>query len=366
MKSKRKIAVIAEFICNYGGIEKEILNFLESEKCDLYVGLYDAPKTYEKFKEYRPKVIMRKKLPAPFNSMYLRWKFRRLKLGKYDGFLIFGFHSIAAARNNRPAVWRSTQPLSYLYGWDGSQQEKMNSYLYRGNFFKKKLVNFYLFLLRRLDQKDVNYLKIILANSNNVLERLKKVYPGSKIKIVFPSVNIEKFRYLGQKNYYLSVCRLTGDKNADKIVSAFQKMPNKNLIVVGDGPQRAKLEKMAEKHKNIQIKGAVSEEELIRLYGNCIATIYASLREDFGMGPIESMASGKPAIAINDAGFKETILNGKTGMLIKSPEPKEIMLAVKKMTPSVSIKMRKACEERSKIFSNQIYASKILEAFDEK
>jgi len=366
MKQK-KIALIAEFIANPGGIEKEILNFLQAyPETDVYVGYYDPKNTYPEFKNYKIKPLFKKRLPAGINTFYQRHFYRNLKLKGYDAFLLFGFHTIAAARHNKPAVWRSTQPLSYLYGWDGSDVEKHNVNL-SASPIKKIIIKPYLSLLKRQDQKDIKHVSKILGNSKNVKDRLSKVYPkkAKDISVVFPSVNVSRFRWKSQGNNYLSVSRLTGDKNVDKIIKAFQTLPGKKLTIVGDGPQKYNLEALAKDHKNIQLLGFVSEKKLQDLYGSCIATISATDLEDFGMGPIESMSAGKPAIAVNAAGFKETILPNKTGILIPSSHPKEIARAVTSLTAAKAKSMRKACEKRAKEFSNEVYVEKIISAINQ-
>tara|TARA_Y100000310_G_scaffold299526_1_gene334456 strand:- start:842 stop:1948 length:1107 start_codon:yes stop_codon:yes gene_type:complete len=364
----KKIAIIAEFIANPGGIEKEILNFLEAHpKTDVYVGHYDPENTYKEFKNYNIRPLFKKRLPPMINTLYQRRFYRKLKLKGYDAFLLFGFHTIAAARHNKPAVWRSTQPLSYLYGWDGSDVEKHNVNLYGENILKKLLITPYLTLLKNQDQRDIMHVSKILGNSKNVKNRLANVYPKKTkdIRVVFPSVNITRFRWSKQGAHYLSVSRLTGDKNVDKIIKAFHQLPGKKLVVVGDGPQRPALERLAKNHKNIQLLGFVSEKKLQDLYGTAIATISATDLEDFGMGPIESMSAGKPAIAVNAAGFKETILPNKTGVLIPSSAPEHIAQAVRSLTPEKAKRMRKACEARAKEFSNEVYVKGVLDALEQ-
>ena len=105
-------------------------------------------------------------------------------------------------------------------------------------------------------------------------------------------------------------------------------------------------------------------KELIELYGNCIATVFASLYEDLGMVALESMAAGKPVIASGDKGFRETVIDKKTGLLIK-PTVENIIKAVEWMTPERAKEMRKACEERAKDFSEEKFIEGIRKAIEE-
>lgn len=352
-----KIAIITEFLYNFGGIEKSILSLTKGLErkgigVDIYSGIYDSEKTFPEFKKFKIKSFKKEKLPAAINSIYLRWKFSRLRLKGYDAFVFFGFHSIAAAKNNTPNCWWATQPLSYLYGWGGSGTNKQELIgLKKMYFVNRVLIKVYLSILSFIDKKNIKYVDKILPISENVRKRLQKAYPNKKIaEAVYPPVDINRFKYISTEDYYLSVSRLSPEKNVDKIIMAFKKMPDKKLFIVGMGPERDKLLKLAENNKNIKFLGFVEESELVKLFGKCCATIYFSNGEDFGMGPIESMAAGKPSIAINEAGFKETIIHNKTGLLI-GPDVEDIVNAVKYLTKKRVKKMKTSCENRAKFFS---------------
>ena len=98
--------------------------------------------------------------------------------------------------------------------------------------------------------------------------------------------------------------------------------------------------------------------------GRCVATIYIPRDEDFGMAPIESMAAGKPVIAVAEGGLLETVVDGETGILIKAdPSPDDVMQAVQKMPPERSKDMREACERRAKQFDKDVFINKIREVF---
>jgi len=360
-----KIAIITEFLYNFGGIEKSILSLVKGlEKknihFDIYSGIYDPEKTFPEFKGYNINSFRVKKLPPAINALYLRWKFNRLKLKGYDYFVFFGFHTIAAAKNNQPNCWWATQPLSYLYGWEGKMNKQEIIELKNAYSINNYFIKIYLNFLRFIDQKNIKNVNEILAISENVQKRLQNAYPNKEIsQIVYPPVDIKRFKYISTGDYYLSVSRLSPEKNVDKIIQAFNQMPTKKLLVVGSGPDKDKLIKLAKYSKNIQFLGFVEEEELRKLFGKCCAAIYFSKGEDFGMGPIESMAAGKPSIALDDAGFKETIIHKKTGLLI-GPNIEDIVTAVKYLNKKRSEEMRKSCEKRAKDFSEERFIQGII------
>ena len=199
----------------------------------------------------------------------------------------------------------------------------------------------------------VRRMDLVIANSQNVRKRIKK-YLGLESIVIYPPCDTEKFKFLGQRDYYLSTARVDPLKRVDLIVKAFLKMPDKNLIVISGGSDLPKIQKMAKGAKNIKILGWVTEEKLRELIGNCIATIYIPRDEDFGISPVESMAAGKPVIGVKEGGLLETIVDGETGILIPSePDEKDIIKAVQTLTPKLALSLRKACEQRAKLFDTQ-------------
>jgi len=104
----------------------------------------------------------------------------------------------------------------------------------------------------------------------------------------------------------------------------FVKNKNIKLVVVGSGNMKKEIEELSKKYKNVELKGFVSDEELINLYANCLATVYVPINEDLGYAPQESSASGKAVIGSNEGGLKETVVNGKTGFLIDDVSPEKI------------------------------------------
>ena len=106
--------------------------------------------------------------------------------------------------------------------------------------------------------------------------------------------------------------------------------------------------------------GWTSEEELLKLMGNAIASIYIPLDEDFGISPVESMAAGKPVIGVREGGLLETVVHGETGFLIPSnPSEEDLIEAVQKMGPETAGTMRRPCETRARQFDKKIFVEKI-------
>ena len=160
--------------------------------------------------------------------------------------------------------------------------------------------------------------------SNFIKNRVKKYY-NSDSKIIYPPVNANKFIIspnIGE--YYLIVGRLVPYKKFDLAIEAFNDL-GKQLIIVGTGPELFKLKKIAK--NNIKFLGLVSDDYLSVLYSRAKALIFPQ-EEDFGIVPLEAMASGRPVIAYRSGGAVETIIEGKTGIFFDEQNTESLIKAI--------------------------------------
>ena len=126
--------------------------------------------------------------------------------------------------------------------------------------------------------------------------------------------------------YVLCVSRLLPYKNVDAVVRAFGCLGTEQLVVVGEGPDRRRLEALA--GTNVHFVGSASEAELRWLYANAQCLVTASY-EDFGLTPLEAAAFGIPTAALRFGGFLDTIRENRTGVYFDAPEPSQIASAVR-------------------------------------
>ena len=137
-----------------------------------------------------------------------------------------------------------------------------------------------------------------------------------------------------ENGYFLSVSRLVGAKNVDLIVEVCKKL-NLPLKIVGTGREMQALKELATRNKKqetrnkIEFLGEVDDKNLIDLYQNCRAVIFAASQEDFGIVPVEAMAAGKPVIALAEGGVLETVVDGKTGVYFDWATPESLTIAIK-------------------------------------
>jgi len=206
------------------------------------------------------------------------------------------------------------------YAWEPYLDRRLDSsnpLMKAGN----SLLLHYLRLWDRLASDRVDY---YIANSHNVAAKIGKYY-RREAAVVHPPVDVDRFPVIdGPGDYFLVVSRLVAYKRVELAVEAFTKL-GLPLKIVGDGPLREKLERMA--GPNIQFMGYARDEELPRLVGGCKALIFPG-EEDFGMVPVEAMAAGRPVIGLRRGGLLESVVDGKTGILFSDPTAASLMEAV--------------------------------------
>lgn len=205
-------------------------------------------------------------------------------------------------------------------------------------------------------------IKTVVANSENVRGRLKR-HLNREAQVIHPPCNIERFHWEGQGDYYLSTARLEPLKRVEIVVEAFKKMPEKRLMVASGGSELERLKTLAGGAANIRFTGWIDEEELQRLAGNAIATLYMARDEDFGMSPVESMAAGKPVIGAAEGGLLETVVPEKTGLLIPA-DPEAVVEAVEALPPARAAAMRSGCEARAARFSTDRFRQAVRGVVD--
>ena len=170
--------------------------------------------------------------------------------------------------------------------------------------------------LRVWDYAAAQRVDYFIANSGSVKQKIKKYY-GRDSEVIYPFVELERFGKgatpdavdPAQPGYFLVVSRLAAWKRIDIVIGACNqlKLP---LVIVGEGPDRARLERMA--GPTVEFRGRLSDEGVVECYQGAGALIFPQ-REDFGITPLEAMASGRPVVAYRAGGALETILPGETG-----------------------------------------------------
>jgi glycosyltransferase involved in cell wall biosynthesis len=179
--------------------------------------------------------------------------------------------------------------------------------------------------MRLYDVSTAPRVDVFVANSQHVARRIWKRY-RRRAHVVYPPVDISRFSVQHDKeDYFLTMSRLVSYKRMDLLVRAFNEMPGKQLYVIGDGPERDRLERLA--GPNVEVLGYQPDEAVAHYMENAQAFVFAA-EEDFGIVPVEAQACGTPVIAYGRGGATETVVEGKTGLFFESQDVAAVRTAV--------------------------------------
>lgn len=196
----------------------------------------------------------------------------------------------------------------------------------RLGWFKRWLIPLALSRLRVWDVASSPRVDAFLANSAHVARRIRAYY-GREARVVHPPVEAARFQPVKRPgDHYLIASALVPYKRIDRAIAAFNEM-KKPLIIVGQGPEYGRLKRLA--GPTITFKSNVNDEEYLSLYATCRAFIFPG-EEDFGITPLEAMASGRPVIAFGKGGARETVVDGRTGLFFAEPTPQSLAQAVQR------------------------------------
>ena len=334
--------------------ERLILMMAKSLNADLASGFF-SKWSFDLRKEW-----FKGKIISISNEVFKKW-FRHFKLKfaflfktkflKDYETVIFSWDSISAVRNcskNMKKIYYCHTPPRYLY-------DLKEIYIKKVPFLLRPAFLFVSYIFRKMYERDISKMDLILTNSINTQKRIKK-FLWIDSKILYPPVDLDEFKFISQKDYYLSFARLSDAKRVDKVVEAFKKLPDKKLVIIywENDPQREKIFDLAKDCKNIEFKTLPWNVGFTDYVGNCIATIYIPIDEDFWMSPVESMAAGKPVLWVNEGWLKETVIDKKTWVLIPEwAKIEDIIEAVEYLTSE-------KCETRARDFSLEEFKNKLI------
>lgn len=209
------------------------------------------------------------------------------------------------------------------YAWDLYHHYLHESGLERG--CKGAIARLCLHYIRLWDQQAAQRVDVYLAISRFVARRLQKTY-GRTAEVIYSPVDTDFFQLAKEKeDFYVAASRMVPYKKLDLIVDAFAQMPHRQLIVIGDGPERKKIE--AKAGPNVRCLGAVDDETLRSYLQRAKAFVFAAV-EDFGVLPVEAMSCGTPVIAFGRGGVLETVKEGCSGCFFDEQTAASLVHAV--------------------------------------
>jgi len=330
-ENKRRVAIVHDWLPLYGGAERVLEQILALHPdADLYSIVDFIPKGERKFlldKAVTTSFIQ--KLPGAkrFYRSYLPLMplaIEQFDLSRYD-LVISSSYAVAKGILTGPDQLHICYCHSPIrYGWDLQSQ-----YLEHVGARSRLIVwaaRILLHYIRMWDLRTSHGVNSFIANSAFVARRIKKVY-GREARVIFPPVDTSAFTLDPNKeDFYVTASRMVSYKRIDLIVEAFNRMPDKKLIVIGTGPDFQTLKARA--GPNVQMVGYQHAADFISYMQRARAFIFAA-EEDFGIVPIEAQACGTPVIAYARGGVTETVLSGETGVFFKEQTSASLQAAVR-------------------------------------
>jgi glycosyltransferase involved in cell wall biosynthesis len=324
------LAVAHPFLYTRGGAERVVLEIARHFEAKIFCSRFAPENTFPEFRELDVEVLKTRASVAVPSFLPVRvrdaveagFKFYNRRLGDFDVVNAHGTPSEWVRHRNGPVVWYCHSPNREafdLYKWRMSKRRLHQKALYWS------MVQPY----RIIESRVVPKIEHVFANSNNTRQRLK-TYLNRDAVVLNPCVNPDDFKAGDYGKYFFYPSRIAPEKRFEYAIKAFRgfkkKHPGWRLVIAG-ALMRERSEHVAYAAEVKRMLGGdgemildVSHERLIELFSGCSAVLYTPVNEDFGIVPLEALASSKPCIAVNEGGPREVILDNVNGFLVNSEE----------------------------------------------
>lgn len=360
-----KVAIVHDWLTLKGGAEACLEEFLRLyPQADLFCAVDFLPEHERGFlKGHRITTSFVQRLPgaAKHYRTYLPFMpvaIEQLDVTSYD--LVLS-SSAAVAKGiitgpDQVHIAYTHSPIRYA--WDLQHQYLAEAGLSRG--MKSRLVRAILHYIRLWDTRTASGVDEFIANSHFIGRRIRKVY-GRKSTVIYPPVNLDRFTPAGAHgDIYVTMSRMVPYKRIPLIVEAFAAMPDRQLVVIGDGPEMPAVRAAA--GANVTILGKQSDAVVVDYLQRAKAFLFAA-EEDFGIAPIEAQACGTPVIAYGKGGVLETIRGedgpGQTGVFFREQTVSAIVAAVDHLDRRLDAITPEACRANAERFSTPRFCREI-------
>ncbi len=362
---EHKVAIVCDWLVTYAGAERVLEQFLEIyPEADVFCLVDFLPEkqraflhgknVYTTFLQHLPFVRHHYRAYLPLMPLAVE----QINVHGYD-IVISSSHCVAKGVITGPDQLH----ISYVhtpvrYAWDMTFSYLQDAGLDHG--LKGGIAKLLLHYLRIWDCRTAFGVDAYIANSRFIARRIKKIY-GRDAVVIHPPVDVDKFPLCTEKsNYYLTASRLVSYKKVDLIVEAFRLMPEKKLVVIGDGPQHQAVMRRAT--QNIRMLGYQSDAVLRTYMQHARAFVFAA-EEDFGITPVESMACGTPVIAYGKGGVRDSVVDGVTGCFFPHQTVESICDAVQRFE-ATDLKPED-CRRQAEKFQTKYFREKLLKKVKE-
>jgi glycosyltransferase involved in cell wall biosynthesis len=361
--TKLNTAIIHEWLVNYAGSERVVESFTNIWQDAPVYALVDFLDDSQreiilKGKQANTSFIQHLPLARKKHRYYLPLFPKAIEsfdLSDYD-LIISSSHAVAkGVKKNKDQLHITYCHSPMRYAWDQGE-----NYL-RG--FKGSVAKAFIGYLRKWDLKSADRVDYFIANSKHIAGKIKKIY-NRNADVIYPPVDTDKCKTSNTKeDFYLTASRMVPYKRLDLVIESFNKMPDKKLIVIGSGPEKDKLKRIA--GKNIEILSHQPPETLLDYMAKAKAFVFAA-EEDFGIIIVEAMAFGTPVIAWNGGGVRESVKDKVTGILYDEQNAESIIEAVKTYEQKIDLFESSVIRNHAEQFSRKNFEEKIKQYVNDK
>jgi glycosyltransferase involved in cell wall biosynthesis len=349
MRSKPRIAFVVDALPAMGGGEKTLMTALEIfPHADVFTLIYNKG-AFRKTPIANKQIITSYLDKLPFAQAHHRLllplmpsAIERFDFCKYDVIVSFSYAVAHGVHINN-----GTRHISYTYtpmryAWSDINIDGTHSR-------KNPMLNWVLDNFRTWDKAAASRVHEFAAISQGIAKRIQSSYQRGS-RLIYPPVEIERFHPNGGRgNYFVTLSRLVAHKRIDLIIEAFS-MLNLPLKIIGDGPQRKKLQRHAT--PNIEFLGYQPDEVVAQLVSKALGFVCAA-EEDFGIAIVEAQAAGCPVIAYKAGGALETVTAGMTGLFFEEQSAVSLIDAIQRFNESAPCFRQSDLVENARRFSKE-------------
>lgn len=323
-----KTALVHDWLITLGGAEKVLAELWKLFPSKIHTLLYDT-KRCQSLPFGKKDVVPSCLQIVPFAlqayrffPMFFPYAIEKIDLS-YAQCILSSSHAVAKGIKHR----EDQLHISYCYTPMRYAWDLRETYLAPYRNWQRKLYSYFLDRLQNWDRNSAPRVDLFLTISHYVAQRIQTHY-GRKAQVIYPPVCVEKGRLaLHKESFYVTHSRLVPYKNIDLLIGAFRLLPDRQLLIVGEGPHKAALQKQAP--SNVIFAGFVEEKELWSILSQARAYLFAA-EEDFGMGVVEAQACGIPVIALGKGGAVETVKEGMSGLFFLQNTCQSVVEAIKR------------------------------------
>jgi len=353
-----KVALVHDWLTNYGGAEKIIESFHRVfPTAPVYTVFYDQSRLPESFNDLDIRTSFLQKVPFGYKKhqwflQFMPLAVEQFDLSEYD--LVLSSSTCCAKGIITGAgtchICYCNTPMRYA--WDFYHE-----YTGKKGLLMRSYIAWQMNRIRQWDRVSADRVDYFIANSQHIAARIKKHYRRDS-HVVYPPVDTDFYHPHGnEREFFLCGGRLVRYKRIDIAVEAFSRL-QLPLWVVGDGEEYKNLKRMAD--SSVKFLGSVNDTELRSLYQQCRAFVFPG-EEDFGIMPVEAQACGRPVIAFGRGGALETVVEGQTGIYIKEQTVDSLVEAVKQFINAETAFTREAMTAHAKRFGKERFEFEIKE-----